>query len=98
MVASRRWTTLSVLLLWLAMAMDRTNGARILGLFIHPGPSHFYSFYPVMETLALNGHDVTTLSYFKVNDAPSNYQQLVIDGMPVINSSLDITVSAFPVS
>lgn len=66
-----------------------TNADRILGLFIHPGGSHFYSFYPIMNALAENGHNVTVLSYFKVKNPHPSYNQLTIEGEAVINSTLE---------
>lgn len=84
------------LLLLQAIAVS-VNGHKILGLFIHPGPSHFYTFYPIMNALAEKGHDVTVLSYSRVKDPHPNYHQLIIGGSEVINSSLglDMMVSYF---
>lgn len=67
-----------------------TNGDRILGLFIHPGGSHFYSFYPIMKALAQKGHNVTVLSYFKVKDPHPLYNEFVMQG-EVINSTLEFS-------
>lgn len=64
------------------------SSERILVLFIHPGPSHFYSFYPLLNTLAERGHKVTVLSYMSVKSPHKNYDQLVLDGMPIVNSSI----------
>lgn len=80
------------LLFWITIALGSANGARILGLFIHPGPSHFYSFYPVMNALAEKGHEVTSWSYFKVKNPHPNYHELIIEGTPVINSSIEFDV------
>lgn len=66
------------------------NGSRILGIFIHIGGSHFQTFYPVMNGLAENGHDVTVLSYFPVANSHANYKQLTFDGIPVINASINL--------
>ncbi len=66
------------------------NSYRILGIFIHIGGSHFHTFYPIMNTLAQNGHDVNVLSYFPVADSHANYKQFVFDGIPVINSSINL--------
>lgn len=62
--------------------------SRILVLFYHPGPSHFHSFYPLFDELAKRGHEVTVLSYSHVDNAHENYNELLLDGMPVINASL----------
>lgn len=79
---------LSLLLLIITIA----HGARILGIFIHPGPSHFYSFYPVMNALAEKGHDVTSWSYFKVKNPHRNYHEIILEGTPIINSSMSLDV------
>lgn len=71
------------------------NGYRILGLFPFPGVSHFKYFHPVMRELADAGHDVTVLSYFPDKDAPSNYKDIVFDGMEVMTNSINFNVSPF---
>lgn len=80
---------LMVLLLLLTYGIP-INGHRILGIFIHIGSSHFHTFYPIMNGLAQSGNDVTVLSYFPVTDSHVNYKQFVFDGMPVINSSINL--------
>lgn len=82
-------TLIYVLLMFLQLFADTTNGDRILGLFIHTGGSHFYSFYPIMKALAEKGHNITVLSYFKVKNPHPLYNELVIEGEPVINSTLE---------
>lgn len=37
---------------------------NILGVFGHPGKSHFDVFYPLLEELARRGHDVTVISHY----------------------------------
>ncbi|XP_031623771.1 UDP-glucuronosyltransferase 2C1-like [Contarinia nasturtii] len=61
---------------------------RILVLFYHPGPSHFYSLYPLFNELAIRGHNVTVLTYTHVKDAHQNYNELLLTEMPVINGSI----------
>lgn len=61
---------------------------RILVLFYHPGPSHFHSFYPLFNELAVRGHNVTVLSYNHVENAHKNYNELLLSEMPVINASI----------
>lgn len=63
-------------------------GGRILVLFYHPGPSHFYSFYPLFNELAVRGHNVTVLSYTHAKNAHQNYHELLLSELPVINASL----------
>ena len=49
---------------------------RILGLFHHPGKSHFDVFKPLLEELAHRGHDLTIVSYFPRNVNDSNVKYL----------------------
>ncbi|KAK0086261.1 hypothetical protein PV325_003460 [Microctonus aethiopoides] len=37
---------------------------NILGVFSHPGKSHFDAFKPLLEELARRGHELTVVSYF----------------------------------
>ncbi|XP_043267265.1 UDP-glycosyltransferase UGT5-like [Venturia canescens] len=45
---------------------------RVLGVFGHPGKSHFDVFRPLLEELARKGHDVTVISYFPRDDRTSS--------------------------
>lgn len=65
-----------------------TSAERILVLFYHPGPSHFYTFYPLFNALAERGHNVTVLAYNHVKNHHKNYNELLLDGMPLLNSSI----------
>ncbi|KAF2881519.1 hypothetical protein ILUMI_24653 [Ignelater luminosus] len=40
------------------------NGYNILGIFPHPGKSHFDVFEPLMKELTKRGHQVTVISHF----------------------------------
>lgn len=71
------------------------NGSRILGIFTHIGGSHFHTFYPIMNGLAEKGHEVTVLSYFKTKNSSVNYKEYIFEGLPIINSSLVLDVSAY---
>lgn len=56
------------------------NSHRILGLFIHKIRSHFDVFYPVMNGLAENGHNVTVLSFFsKAEQSHANYNEIILN-------------------
>lgn len=65
-----------------ALTVNLTNGSRILGIFIHPGQSHFESFHPILNGLAIKGHDVTVFSYFGNSSSHPNYKEILIDGAP----------------
>ena len=51
-----------------------SNGHRILGLFPHPGFSHFNFFQPIMQALAEAGHEVTVVSQFPNKEPHENYK------------------------
>lgn len=59
---------------------------RILGVFHHPGKSHFDVFKPLLEELAKRGHDITVVSFFprNINDTSveylSNYKDISLIG------------------
>jgi glucuronosyltransferase len=76
------------------------SGHRILGLFPHPGLSHFHFFQPVMKALVEAGHEVTVVSHFP-NDLPiENYKDEPLKGKTdglknFIN--LDVSLSNCPI-
>lgn len=61
--------------LWAAVGSE---AYKILGVFPHPGRSHFLVFKPLMEALAARGHEVTVLSYFPTDGSRRNYKDLVL--------------------
>uniref|UniRef100_A0A336KDN1 CSON005611 protein n=1 Tax=Culicoides sonorensis TaxID=179676 RepID=A0A336KDN1_CULSO len=65
---------------------------RILGLFIHPGRSHYVVFNPLMKGLAAKGHNVTVVSYFpeKENSVP-NYKDLPFENQLDLTESFNIS-------
>lgn len=76
---------ISVLLI--TMVIPPSSHLRILGLFPHPGLSHFNFFHPIMLGLADAGHDVTVVSHFSDLHAPANYKNVIIgDETPMVNS------------
>lgn len=81
---------LTVVTFTVALLACSASGHRILGIFGHHGGSHFHTFYPIMSKLAESGHDVTVLSYFKVKNPPPSYNQIQLNGLDVINSSLPL--------
>ena len=52
--------------------------SNILGLFPHPGFSHFKVFYPILDELAAKGHDITVVTYIKAKHARHNYHEIII--------------------
>lgn len=72
----------TLLILWLHTMPATIDASRILGIFIHPGRSHFESFHPIMNGLARKGHDVTVLSYFGNYSEYPNCREIIFDGAP----------------
>jgi hypothetical protein len=67
---------------------------RILGIFPHPGLSHFHFFHPIMRSLAEAGHEVTVVSHFPNQPPMENYKDELLsevnDGL--VNAvSLDVS-------
>lgn len=91
---------ISKLLLWtvtiFAVSMEHGEALRVLGLFPHPGLSHFHFFHPIMRGLADAGHDVTVVSYFPDPKAPVNYKDLSLGNMDMLTNSVDLKVRMTP--
>lgn len=92
MVKSKLTTLLAAVVTTLFL-IDSSNGLRILGLFPHPGASHFHFFHPVMRGLAEAGHDVTVVSRFPDKNPPSNYKDLQLTGIDLLMNTIDLAVS-----
>lgn len=68
-----------------------TEAYKILGLFIHPGRSHYAVFSPLMKGLALKGHNVTVVSYFPERTNLPNYTDLTFDLQLDISESFNVS-------
>ncbi|XP_049811956.1 UDP-glycosyltransferase UGT5-like [Schistocerca nitens] len=68
------------LLVLLAVSIDGTNSARILGLFPYPGKSHFIMFEALMKGLAFRGHEVIVYSHFPQKTPIPNYIDISLVG------------------
>lgn len=66
---------------------------RVLGLFPHPGLSHFHFFHPIMRGLADAGHDVTVVSHFPDKHSPPNYKDLRLPLTDMLSNSVDLKVN-----
>ncbi|KAG5883246.1 hypothetical protein JTB14_000035 [Gonioctena quinquepunctata] len=65
------------------MSLSRINdGARILGVFPMPAPSHFIVESALMRGLAEAGHDVTLISPFREKNPPKNgsWREIILEG------------------
>lgn len=79
------------LVTFFCLLMDTSFGYRILGLFIHPGRSHYVVFSPLMKGLASRGHNVTVVSYFPEKTNFPNYTDLTFDKPLDISESFNIS-------
>lgn len=76
----------------LLFGLAGTDSAQILGLFAHPGKSHFDFFRPIFTGLAERGHNISMYSYFPLKQPMVNYTDYVFEGMPVLTDVVDLKV------
>lgn len=76
----------------LLIVLASGHGYRILGLFPHPGLSHFKVFHPIMRGLANDGHHVTVVSYFPDDNPLPNYQDLRFEGQEILTNAFSLEV------
>ncbi|XP_038117139.1 UDP-glycosyltransferase UGT4 [Culex quinquefasciatus] len=55
------------------------DSAKILGIFPTPSKSHWILGSALMRELALDGHEVTDVSPFKLPNAPTNYRHVELE-------------------
>lgn len=55
---------------------DENKKYKILGVFVHPGKSHFDFFSPLLEELAHRGHELTVVSFFPREKKINNYKDI----------------------
>lgn len=87
----------AVILVLLTLGCDPARSYKILGLFPHPGASHFQFFEPVLKGLAAAGHEVTVVSHFPNANPPANYTDIPLEGMKSLSDSVSFEVSDRPV-
>ncbi|XP_030384151.1 UDP-glucuronosyltransferase 2B1 [Scaptodrosophila lebanonensis] len=63
---------------------------KVLGLFPHPGVSHFHFFRPIMRGLAEAGHDVSVVSHFPEKNPPIRYKDFPLTGIDTLTNSVDL--------
>lgn len=96
LAASSLLPSLLLLLLCPLLQCPAVNAGRplkVLGLFPHPGVSHFHFFQPIMNALAETGHDVSVVSHFPMKNPPAHYKDYPILGMDKLTNSIDLKVS-----
>lgn len=86
-------STAAIVIISLLLVQQPTvNGLRILGLFIHPGLSHFHFFHPVLRGLAEAGHEVTVVSELPDPNPPKGYTDLVLKKSDGLVNAVDLDV------
>jgi len=65
---------------------------KIIGIFPHPGLSHFHFFHPIMRGLAEAGHEVTVLSPFPDKSPPVRYRDMPIGAGETLTNMIDLQV------
>lgn len=88
------WRLIMQLVATLLLLCCTTNGHRILGLFPHPGLSHFQFFHPVMKALAEAGHDVTVVSHFPNKNPIENLKDEALTGKQDLKNFVNLDVSS----
>lgn len=83
----------SFLLFFLFTTSSSVHSLRILGLFPHPGLSHFHFFHPIMRALADAGHDVVVVSHFPDKNSPDNYEDLRLPMTEMLMNSVNLEVN-----
>ncbi|XP_065081998.1 UDP-glycosyltransferase UGT5-like [Ochlerotatus camptorhynchus] len=66
-------------LVLLTIGANHLEAARILGIFPTPSKSHWILGSALLKELALDGHEVTDLSPFKLSNPPANYHHVEIE-------------------
>lgn len=79
--------------LLILLIINSVNSLKILGLFSHPGESHFYFFHPIMRDLAEAGHDVTVVSHFPDPNPLPNYIDLKLPETGTSTNSVHLEVN-----
>lgn len=93
-MASLIWMYIIVILLTAPGNLEARR-KRILGLFPHPGVSHFHFFHPILRGLAERGHEVTVISHFPDKSPPVGYHDVPLTGLDTLTNSVDLKVSFF---
>lgn len=83
---------LPLALLAFLLRPEPNDAAQILGLFQHPGKSHFDFFRPMFLALAERGHNISMYNYFPLEKPVANYTDYVFQGMPLLTDIVDLSV------
>lgn len=70
--------------LWFIMLCAFANGAKILGIFPMPAPSHFFIGYRIMKELADRGHQVSVINPYPREVPLKNYKDISVEGIEIV--------------
>lgn len=71
--------TLRAIFVVLGTILSGVNSYRILGIYPVPSKSHYYVGHALMKGLALEGHEVTVISPFRVKKPIPNYTEVFLE-------------------
>ncbi|KAF2881518.1 hypothetical protein ILUMI_24652 [Ignelater luminosus] len=60
------------------LVLVSVESLKILGVFAHPGRTHFEVFRPLLEALTQRGHELTVIGYFPSQKKLPRYNDLVL--------------------
>lgn len=80
-------------LLALSLGTVPLESARILGLFPHPGESHFVFFEPILRALDSAGHEVHNVAHFEMKNVSSRFQNIIVSNPGSSKNAVDLSVS-----
>lgn len=83
----------SLLLLVLFLSPLAVNSYRILGVFPHPGLSHFFFFEAVLKSLSEAGHELVVISPFPNKNPPANYTDYSLGNSNTLVNSVNLEVT-----
>ncbi|KAL9925633.1 UDP-glucosyltransferase 2-like isoform 2-T2 [Glossina fuscipes fuscipes] len=86
------WFYITALLILTSFVASRRHNLKILGLFPHPGISHFHFFHPIMRSLAERGHEVTVVSHFPDKSPPVGYHDISLGGKETLANTVDLQI------
>ncbi|KAH8329472.1 hypothetical protein KR074_011519 [Drosophila pseudoananassae] len=72
------------------LGVNAGGSLKVLGLFPHPGVSHFHFFHPIMEGLAEAGHEVSVVSHFPNKNPVARYKDFTLSGVDKLTNSVDL--------
>lgn len=80
------------LFVFFTTVLSGVTAYRILGVFPHPGMSHFAVFAPLMDKLAEKGHEVTVISHFPKDKPAKGYRDVSLRGTEkLLNNFIELT-------